>query len=172
MERQGFDPIDKGLLATVDFMEQMESTEELLKGDSKPKAKDGKKKSNKGSSNGKKKTPHCCKEHGPNCTHDTKDCRVLNSDKSKTGGSENKTWTRKAAESKDKSKKELAALIAKTVDKSVKKTLASANKKRKSSDSDDDNDCFLVDALTKDLDGFNYEDMEKLDVDDEDEVSV
>ena len=58
------------------------------------------------------------------------------------------------------------------MDKSVKKTLASADKKRKSSDSDDDNDCFLVDTLTKDLDGFNYEDMEKLDVDDEDEVSV
>ena len=50
-------------------------------------------------------------------------------------------------------------MIGKTVNQAVKKQLASADKKRKS---DDDNDC--VDVLTKDLDGFNYQDMEKLSI--------
>ena len=66
---------------------------------------------------------------------------------------------------KEQSKKELAVLIGKTVHKAVKKQLASTDKKRKS-----DDECFLAEALTKDLDGFNYEAMENLNIDD-DEVS-
>ena len=79
---------------------------------------------------------------------------------------------RKAEEEKSKSKKELATLIAKAVNKGVKRQLASLDKKRKSDLDEEDGDCCLLDTLTSDPDGFNCEDMEKLSVDDGDEISV
>ena len=63
----------------------------------------------------------------------------------------NKSWTRKAEESKERSKKELAAFIKKQVAQGVQKELASVEKKRKSSD-----DALDMDAM--DLDTFNYTD--------------
>ena len=90
------------------------------------------------------------------------------------GGHSNKTWTRKANEESSKSKKELATLIAKAVNKGVKKQLAAADKKRKSGsdESNEEGECYLLDSLTGELDGFNYEAMEKLTVQDEDEISI
>ena len=169
MERQSFDPLEKGLHDTVDFMEGIEATEpqpEVAKAKSKTSGNDhNNKKKKKTSSEGK--PPHYCEHHGANWTHDTKDCRLLNN--KKAGGNKfgNKTWNRKATEASEQSKKELAVLIGKTVHKVIKKQLASVDKKRKS---DEDGECFLVEALSKDLDGFNYEAMEDLTIDD-DEVS-
>ena len=159
MERQGFDPIEHALNEVVDFMENIESTEDLIRVEnkSKPKADKKKSKTTSASDGGQKKPPHYCSHHGANWTHDTADCHVL---KNNSNGNGNKTWSRKAAEANDKSKKELATLIAKTVKAMVKNQLASVDKKRKSSSSEDDNDCFLVDSLTKGLDGFNYKDDE------------
>lgn len=179
MERQGFDPMLHTLNEVVDFMENVETAEEV----SKPKADDSKSSGNKdkgkskgkssdkkgsGESSGKKKTPYFCKEHGPNYTHDSKDCRVLNGDAKPKGDGKfgNKTWTRKGSESTDKSKKELAALIAKSIEDGVKKaTKAASAKKRKSDKKSDDSDgeeVALVEALCKNLDGFNYEAMDGL----------
>ena len=161
MERQNFDPIEAGIHGTVDFMEGVEASEPSSEV-SKPKAKTSPNKKKKADD---KKPPHYCEQHGANYTHDTKDCRFLHNKKSGSGSkSGNKTWSRKANEASSSSKKELAALIGKTVHKAVKKQLASVDKKRKS---DDEGDCYLVDALTKDLDGFNYEDMANLKIDDD-----
>ena len=171
MDRQGFDPMERQLYQVVDFMENIESVEDVTE---KPKSnnKDQKKKSS--SSNSKKKPTHFCSEHGPNFTHDTKDCKVLANKKS--GGSSekkpyrNKTWTRKADEATGFTKKEVAALIQKEVKKhakSSKKDLNAASKKRAaddiSSDEDDEKECFLLETLTKDIDGFNYETMDSMD---------
>ena len=55
--------------------------------------------------------------------------------------------------------------------KQVKKQLAAADKKRKNGDdSDSGEDCAPLQGLTGALDGFNYEQMENLCIDD-DEVS-
>ena len=87
------------------------------------------------------------------------------------GRFQNKTWNRESEEAKKEATKELAALIAKQVKKGVKKQLAAADKKRKNGDdSDSDEDCALLQGLTGALDGFNYEQMENLCIDD-DEVS-
>jgi hypothetical protein len=183
MDRQGFDPMEKNLFEVVDFMENIESVEEtpFEKVKSSNKEKDSKKKDSKGN---KKKPAFYCKEHGPNNTHDTKDCKVLankstgsNNDKKKSFG--NKTWTRKAEDSTSYTKKELAVLVQKAAKKEIKKhakDLNSVSKKRKSSDSsesddDDDKECFLLDTITKDLDGFNYQEMNDLKIDSDDEVS-
>ena len=82
-------------------------------------------------------------------------------------------WSRKADESSSKSKKDLAALLAKFVQKQVKKELAAMGKKRKSKSDDSDNEeCALVQIMEEDLEGFNYEDMEKMSLDDDDSISV
>ena len=178
MDRQGFDPIEQGLLPTVDFMENLESTEEKpefkeVKSKNKGSKKDSKDKD--GESSSKKKAPYYCKHHGPNYTHDTSDCKFLKKSSSK-GNYSNKTWSRKAEEDTSSSKKELAALVAKAVKKEVragvKKQLASVSKKRKSNeDSDSDADCCLVQMLAKPLDGFNYKQMEDLTLNDKEKDS-
>ena len=153
MERQGFDPIEKGIHQTVDFMEGIESVEPMTEvTKAKPKSTPNKKK--KADHDGK--PPYYCEQHGANWTHDTKDCRFLKNKKS-GGGFQNKTWNRKASEASAQSKKELAALIGKTINKAVKKQLASIDKKRKSDD--DDVECNLAEVLDGHLDGFNYETM-------------
>ena len=172
MDRQGFDPIEKGLLATVDFMENLESTEEKTFQEVKPKNK--KKGSDKGSgetkNSSKKTAPYFCKVHGPNYTHDTVDCRAAKKSDSSKGKCPNKTWSRKADEVTSASKKELAALVATTIKKEVKagvkKQLASVSKKRKSDNADSDEECALVQMLEKNLDGFNYQQMESLTLND------
>ena len=181
MDRQGFDPIEKGFYPTMDFMENLEGLEEKLpgtttsnkNGSSKDKSK-SKGKESEGSA--KKKTSHYCSYHGPNWSHNTSECRVVASgkDKEKDGKFSNKTWTRKAEESTSKSKKELAAFLAKSVQKQVLASIQK-KKKRKSDESDDEEgECHLVDILDSDLKGFNYEDMNNLKIDDDasDEISV
>ena len=82
MDCQGFDPVEKGLLATVTFMENLESVKDKPKfKEAKSKSKPNKSKKGKDSGgesdSSKKKAPHCCKHHGPNCTHDMADCHIL-----------------------------------------------------------------------------------------------
>ena len=55
------------------------------------------------------------------------------------------------------------------MNKAVKKQLASVDKKCKSDD--EEGECYLVDTLTQELEGFNYETMEGLTIED-DEISV
>jgi hypothetical protein len=98
------------------------------------------------------------------------------SDKKKPFG--NKTWTCKVEESTGYTKKELTALVRKGAKKEIQKQskeLVSVSKKHKnkeSLDKDDDNkECFLLETLTKDLEGFNYKKMEGLKIEDKDELS-
>ena len=166
MDRQGFDPIVKGYHATVDFMENLEGLEE------KPSASDnnsGSKTKKKSSSkekgtDGAKKPPYFCELHGANWTHNSSDCRAMKSNE-KRGSYNNKTWKRKADDSANQSKKELAALVTKTVKEGVQKELASLGKKRKSKSNDkEEGECALVDILDSNLDGFNYDDMDDMSV--------
>ena len=177
MDRQAFDPMTKTVREVVEFMENIEAAEatsfKMVEGKKKSSDKSKSDKSSKDKHPTKKKAPYYCKVHGPNYSHDTKDCRGLK-DKNEESGSKNKVWSRKSEESKTKTKKELAALVSKAVAKGVKKELAAISKgKRKASndDSSEDGECFLLDELQKGIDGFNYEDMEKLSIMDEDEIS-
>jgi hypothetical protein len=106
---------------------------------------------------------------------------IKNKGGDKSSGSKkstNKMWVHKVAEANSASKKELVAVVEnfKWVKKGVKKQLATvSSKKRKESDSDEESetkDCFLLEELSKGIDGFNYDDMEKLTLEDSDEVSV
>ena len=168
MDRQGFDPLEKGWYATIDFMENLEELEE------KKTVQDGnnskaKKKQKEKSPDSARKPPYNCEVHGPNWTHNTSECRAKKSQEKK-GSFSNKTWQRKADESANKSKKDLAALLAKTVKDEVKagvqKELAAMGKKRKSKSKDDEQeeDCALVEMLESNLDGFNYEDMDDMSI--------
>ena len=83
-------------------------------------------------------------------------------------GSSNKTWTRKAEQGKNKTKSDLATFIGKEIAKGMKKQkksdLAVISKKRKSDlDSDEEGQ----DLHVFDLQGFNYNDMENLKIEDE-----
>ena len=156
-------------------MEAIEASEEFDRTSSKAassksdcKSDEPSKKSKKGPGKTmKQKKKFCCKEHGENWTHDTKDCRSL---QKKEGRHSNKTWNRKSEEAKSETKIQFAALVAKQ----AKKQLAVANKKKrrsKSDDSSEDGECFLLESLQGNLDGFNYEAMENLSIDD-DEIEV
>ena len=117
----------------------------------------------KGNDGPKKKTTHYCQLHGPNWTHNTSECRGMK-DKEKAGKFTNKTWTRKADEVISKSKNDLAAFLAKTVKAGVKKELAAFGKKRKSKSDNDEQECALVKMFEKNLDGFNYDEMDSMSV--------
>ena len=176
MDRQGFDPVEKGFYPTVEFMENLEGLED--KAADKAVAKSGskdKKSKGKDDEGSKKRTTHYCQIHGPNWSHNTSECRA-NKGKEKDGKFSNKTWTRKSEDSTSKSKKELAAFLKKQVKEGVKKELAAIQKKRKSDDSEDEEgECLLLDMLGSKLDGFNYDDMDKMtireDKDSKDEIS-
>jgi hypothetical protein len=120
-----------------------------------------------------------CMLHGKG-SHSTEECKTLQGlakkrkadfspgkENDKKPKYKNKTWTKK-----DSSGKEIAAMVKKQ----VKKELHVADKKRKASkgDSDSDVEAFLIEEGGKDLDlsKFNYEDMDKMKIDDIDEISV
>ena len=128
--------MEHALVKVVDFMENIESVEPTP-AKLEPKKKEKKAKTNNTSNKEGWKPPCCCKTHGANWTHCTKDCRHPINDDS---ANKNKTWSRKAEEDKKKSQKELAAVIAKAVKGQVKKQLASTKKKCKSN-SDDEGEC-------------------------------
>ena len=178
MEKQGFDPMDQPVTDVVDFMERLETTEDFdADKDTKSVAKKGNGKSGKKSANSKGKQNLYCMFHGENNSHKTEDCYQLqkeakrlkkenNGNDKSYGKSKNKTWSRKAEEAKSASKNDLAVFIRKEVKKGVKKDLKAMSKKRKSEDSDSDGEIHMFD-----LKDFNYEDMENLKIDDDEEVS-
>jgi hypothetical protein len=120
-------------------------------------------KSNSGSKGGNSKK--FCLLHG-NGSHTTDQCKTLQNqaetlkESRNNGSSNNKTWSRKS----NNSKKELNALVDKTV---AAKMKALAGKKRKSS-----NKANLVDKLDDDLAGFNCDDMDNLQIESDDSILV
>ena len=178
MERQGFDPITKNLDEVVTFMEQVEATEDF-EPDAKPKAKNtGKKPAAKPKEPGE---VLYCLFHGKG-NHSTDECKKMQQEakRLKTGdkgsyqsnnngnnnGSKNKTWTRKDDDKKVKT--ELAAFVKKEIKKGIQKgvkDLAAFDKKRKA---DDDSS---VDLNAIDLKDFNYDDMDNLKIDSDDDIS-
>ena len=187
MDKQGFDPVLHTPMQVVTFMERIETSEDFDPAkDSSVKKAEGKKKSGKNGSakSGGGDGQKFCLLHGKG-NHSSDDCMKLkaeakrlktsnekgNSNGRKFDKAPNKTWTRKADEAKQAAKKDLAAYVKQAVAKKVKKELAAADKKRKSDDSDDEFDLNAVE-----LEGFNYDDMENLKIDDDDtedgEISV
>ena len=190
MDRQGFDPYTTtDPVDTVAFLEQIEAAEEFDapaksnsngNGNSKKKSSSSgsaKKTSNDDASSSSKKV--FCKEHGWNFSHSTAECKVLNGGgkKQKSGDNKkksfgNKTWNRKADEATSSSKKDLAAFIQKSVAKGIRHEINKIDKKRSNSDSSDEGE-FDLNALEKDIQGFNYSEMDSLKIEtDDDSVSV
>ena len=171
MERQGFDPLEHSVAEVVDFMDRIESAEDFDAETTKVKAKSAKT-NNKKSPSGKKtdgKEPgelKYCSHHGHNPSHTSEECFVLHpelKDAKKNKGNKNKSWSRKAAEGKAKTKNDLAAFIRKEISKGVDKAVSASNK-RKAAESEDLN--------AFDLEEFNYEDMENLKIDSDDDITV
>ena len=188
MDRQGFDPCTTtDPIDTVAFLEQIEAAEEFDtpaksnsngNGNSKKKSSSSgsaKKTSNDDASSSSKKA--FCKEHGWNFSHSTAECKVLNGGgkKQKSGDHKkksfgNKTWNRKADEATSSSKKDLAAFIKKSAAKGIRHEINKIDKKRSNSDSSDEEE-FDMNALEKDIQGFNYSEMDSLKIETDDEES-
>ena len=106
------------------------------------------------------------------------ECKVLNGGgkKQKSGDNKkksfgNKTWNRKADEATSSSKKDLAAFIQKSVAKGIRHEINKIDKKRSNSESSDEGE-FDLNALEKDIQGFNYSEMDSLKIEtDDDSVS-
>ena len=167
MDRQGYDPLVHPLNHVVGFMEQIEASEDF---DANKKTND--KSKDKSNGNGKKVSfqakgkggSKTCLYHGQ-CAHASEDCTVLKdlakkkkakSEDSSGGSYNNNNWKKKSSYDASKVKKELAAFVNKAVAEGVKKQLKG---KRKANSSDDDRE---IAALQNVLDDFNYEDMDKL----------
>ena len=176
MDRMDFDPAEKTLQQVVAFCERMEATEEHEEAaDKKVVEHKGGKKDDKShkkvkTTSGDNKSRNCV-YHGPN-THPTSECKVVKAmvDSAKKGSSsskpsfdksKNKTWMRKADEAKTSTKKELAAYVKKA----VRKEVNSISKKRPAKDDDDEKSLNAID-----LSGFNYEDMDNLKIESDDDT--
>ena len=176
MERQGFDAFEKTPMEILDFCERIEASEKV---NNPVKGKSNGSSSKKSSSNGSRRSSsndngsYYCKHHGKNTSHDTEDCKVLQSNKKHKGGNSsssgkhaNKSWSRKAEHNKDNSKRELAALMKKA----VRKELHALSKKRKESDDDDQSVASInaMDDIDIDLSEFDYTNMGNLKIDSDD----
>ena len=172
MARQGFDPVDSGIVELQAFCQRLEDIPEFLPAKTKTnnnskKAKtshgNNNTKSNSGSKGGNSKK--FCLLHG-NGSHTTDQCKTLQNqaenlkESRNNGSSNNKTWNRKSNDSN----KELNALVDKKV---AAKMKALSGKKRKS-----ENEANVVEKLDDDLAGFNYDDMDNLQIESDDSISV
>ena len=197
MDRQGFDPITKSVLEVVNFLEQIETAEE---GDFQK--VDHGQKSGSNNNNDKKKKNSSSSNKGKYCLlhgkggHSTEECHHMKDQAKKMKNSSssgekksygNKTWSRKANDATNSSKKELAAFIKKSIKEGVKKELHAIDKKRKASDDDSSTGsvdmhafdkkpaakpkrqvkCTLDELMDRDLKGFNYEAMDNLRIEDD-----
>ena len=182
MDRQRFDPLEKTMTDVIEFMEGVEMSEDFNNNPI-PKKKD-KGKSTSGNSSLIAKSQKHCMLH-VNCGHDTANCSKLqaeakrlksnnnNNYSGKSHGSgkgkcSNKTWSRKADESKAMTTKEINSLIKAQVQKGVQQELMAMDKKRKAAKSSNEEG----EINMADLAEFNYEDMENLVIDDKDSISV
>ncbi len=186
MDRQGYDPMDHTTAELVDFLEQIESSEEFDHNKVTPNKNKNPHAHGKGKYEGKPKnndtrrTQKYCSFHGHGM-HSSEECyKLQNGDgkrhkpnterdsKSKYG---NKTWTRKADEGSKKSKQELNAFMKKAIKAGVQKELkAFDTDKKKRKNANEDLAAFDVDDA--DLKEFNYADMDNLKIDTDDEISV
>ena len=175
MAKQDFDPFASTSIEVLAFCERMEAAEAVFQPtNNKGKAGGNSKDSSKKKSSGGRKSEgqYYCLHHGKNTSHNTNDCQTLQKQSKKlksgdesTGKHGNKTWSRKAEQNKEKSKKELAALMRKT----VRSELNALNKSKKRKESDDDSDAASVNQIDEiDLAAFNYTDMGKLKIDSDD----
>ena len=177
MDRQGRDSLEMTPVELVAFFEQLEQAEEH---DTNSKPTDSKKKGGKKNNSSSKSSSNdgdkYCLIHGKG-SHSSDECHKLKAEANriKTGGSDsnykgkNKKYKRSTdSDDKGKSDKELNALVKKAVKAGVKKELnAISEKKRKATSSDDD-----LGALDVDLKDFNYDEMDNLKIDSDDDFSV
>ena len=170
MDRQGFDPLEHPIQEVVDFMENIESSEDF----DGSKVDSSKKKLSKVPNKSNSKNGDCyCMLHGKG-NHSTEDCiqlkeqaKRLKSERSsnQSGGKtfhKNKTWQKDAAKASAKAKSDLAALIKKT----VRKEVAVVQKKRKPSD----DDSIDLNAL-EELKDFNYDQFKDMSIKDDNSVN-
>jgi hypothetical protein len=154
MVRQGFDPIEKTLEEFREFCQRLEDIPEFQVKDSKPVAKKSKTTPSTGKSNdnGNNGTKYCM-IHGK-CNHSSNECKKLKAlaKETETGGSKNKTWSKKADDYKKKQKADLAVLVQKAVKEQLN---AISEKKRKSSDDDDS-----ASLTTEDLNQIDFENLD------------
>ncbi len=187
MERQGFDPMNGTAADTLEFMERLEAIDDFdgtpVKQHSNNTCKKGGK-PKEAPSHSAEGNKGFCMIHGEG-NHTSEECYTLQkeakklktsygsntgkyADKAKSS-SGNKTWTRKADQGKTKTKSDLATYIGKEIAKGIKKSSHAASSKKRKNDSDDE------DLHLFDLEGFNYEDMDNLKIEDhvkkEDEAS-
>jgi len=174
MDRQGFDPLAKTVTEVVEFMERIEMSEDfdgdrkvaavMKKGNNKTKSHN---KGNLGADGSK-----YCMLHGNNNTHDTSECKTLMAQAKKLKGPNganhkskggNKSWKNKAKDKTNDLKKELAALIKKATEVIKKGELNAIEpvKKRKVKWPSEEEELCALDVELKD---FNYEDLDKMDL--------
>jgi hypothetical protein len=189
MDKQDFDPIVKTLAEVVDFCKRMEAAEDFEPAcdgqKTSHKSKSDKKKdySKQGKSDSKGSYKYCLL-HGNNTSHTTDECHVLmkqaqslrktaERDGNQKPAFNNKTWKRDASKSATASKKELATFVRKQ----ARKELYTFTKKRKMTDDDDDekSTASLNNIKSKedgeiDLSAFNFQDMDNLKIDSEDDM--
>jgi hypothetical protein len=186
MDKQDFDPIVKTLAEVVDFCERMEAAEDFEP------ARDGQKTSHKSKSDKKKdyskqgksdskSSDKYCLLHGNNTSHTTDECHVLKKqaqslrktterDGDQKPAFNNKTWKRDASKSATTSKKELATFVRKQ----ARKELYAFTKM--SDDDDDKKSTASLNNIESKEDGeinllaFNFQDMDDLKVDSEDDM--
>jgi hypothetical protein len=189
MDRQGFDPMVKTPMEVVNFLEQIETSEDfdsdkqkqVVPNNNKNKGKPQKQGSNNNNANGN--GGKYCMLHGKG-NHSTEECRNMqaqakrmktNGGESKSttgGGSKNKTWSRKSENNKSVTKKEINSLVKKAAKKAAQKEINALNKKRKSDDSDSEEEMNNIEEgiVDIDLNDFDANDLER--VLDDDEITV
>jgi hypothetical protein len=190
MDRQGFDPMVKTPMEVVNFLEQIETSEDfdsdkqkqvVPNNNNKNKGKPQKQGSNNNNANGN--GGKYCMLHGKG-NHSTEECRNMQAQakrmktnggeaKSTTGGgSKNKTWSRKSENNKSVTKKEINSLVKKAAKKAAQKEINALNKKRKSDDSDSEEEMNNIEEgiVDIDLNDFDAKDLER--VLDDDEITV
>jgi hypothetical protein len=188
-DKQDFDPIIKTLTEVVNFCKRMEAAEDFEP------ARDGQKTSHKSKSDKKKdyskqgksdskSSDKYCLLHRNNPSHTTDKCHVLKKqaqslcktaerDGDQNPAFNNKTWKRDASKSATTSKKELATFVSKQ----ARMELYAFTKKRKMTDDDDDemsvaslNNIESKEDSKIDLSAFNFQDMDNLKINSEDDL--
>jgi hypothetical protein len=161
MDRQGKDPVDMTSWEVVEFLEQIEASEDFDNDNNTKKQAKKSKKDPKGKGNGGGKY---CTIHG-NGNHTTDECRTIKSqiEKAKNGGkSANKTWNRKADDAKKAAKKELAAFVKKKVQEEMNAAEDDAKKRKAEDESSTDEEMNAIEERVSDIDlqEFNYENLD------------
>ena len=175
MDRQGFDPLDNTMQQVIDFLEQVETSEDF-EGTPVKKGQDNKssqKKKSSSSSQGQQKRgdQKHCSFHGWG-GHSSEECYKLQGDAKRqkghgngskgSGKYSNKSWSRNNS---DQSQKELAHFVKQAVAAGIKEGTSSTKKRKSKADLD-------LNAFDTDLKDFNYQDMDDLKIESDDDVSV